>query len=85
LFKSKISSTGLAGENETALDALDRAIALNPNDAAVFGSRALVLAWLNRPDEAIASAEQASASVHSIPPRFLFHGARHCPQGGRSL
>src|ERR671920_408961 len=49
----------LAGENETALEALDRAIALNPNFAHAFGDRALVLFWLDRLDEAIASAEHA--------------------------
>jgi TolB-like protein len=49
----------LAGENETALGALDRAIMLNPNFAHAFGERALVLSWLNRLDEAIASAEHA--------------------------
>jgi TolB-like protein/class 3 adenylate cyclase len=49
----------LAGENQTALEALDRAIMLNPNLAHAFGSRAMVLLWLNRLDEAIASAQHA--------------------------
>ena len=49
----------LAGENETALTALDRAIELNPNYALAYAQRGLVLVWLNRPDEAIAAAERA--------------------------
>ena len=49
----------LAGENETALTAIDRAIELNPNYALAYASRGLVLTWLNRPDEAIAAAERA--------------------------
>jgi tetratricopeptide (TPR) repeat protein len=50
---------GLAGENETALTAIDRAIELNPNYALAYGQRGQVLTWLNRPDEAIAAAERA--------------------------
>jgi adenylate cyclase len=49
----------LAGENETALTAIDRAIELNPNYAQAYSHRGIVLAWLNRPEEAIAAAEQA--------------------------
>ena len=49
----------LAGENETALTAIDRAIELNPNYAHAYAHRGVVLAWLNRPDEAIAAAERA--------------------------
>src|SRR5207249_9804757 len=49
----------LAGENETGLAAIDRAIELNPNYAFAYAHRALVLNWLNRPDEAIAAAERA--------------------------
>jgi adenylate cyclase len=48
----------LAGDNETALTAIDRAIELNPNYALAYAQRALVLTWLNRPDEAIAAAER---------------------------
>src|SRR5262249_13313031 len=65
----------LAGENQTALDALDRAIALTPNFAHAIGDRALVLFWLNRLDEAIASAEHA---VHLSPHHqnaIVFHSA----------
>jgi tetratricopeptide (TPR) repeat protein len=47
----------LAGENEAALRAFDRAIDLNPNYAGSYTQRALN--WLNRPDEAIVAAEQA--------------------------
>jgi adenylate cyclase len=49
----------LAGENQTALTAVDRAIELNPNLALAYGVRGVVLAYLNRPDEAIAAAERA--------------------------
>ncbi len=49
----------LAGDNGAALSALDRAIVLNPNFALAFGHRALVLAYLNRPDEAVLAAHQA--------------------------
>jgi adenylate cyclase len=49
---------GLAGENATALTALDRAIELNPNYAVGYAQRGVVLAYLNRPDEAIAAAER---------------------------
>ncbi len=49
----------LAGDNDAALSAIDRAIVLNPNFALAFGHRALVLAYLNRPDEAIRAAQQA--------------------------
>ena len=43
----------LAGDNDAAISALDRAIVLNPNFALGFGHRALILAYLNRPEEAI--------------------------------
>jgi tetratricopeptide (TPR) repeat protein len=49
----------LAGENDAALSAIDRAIILNPNCASAFGVRALMVAWLNRPDEAIHASRQA--------------------------
>ena len=49
----------LAGDNHAALSALEHAILVNPNFALAFGHRALVLAYLNRPDEAIQSAHQA--------------------------
>jgi TolB-like protein len=49
----------LAGDNDAALSAFDGAIALNPNFAIAFGHRAVVLAYLNRPEEAIRAAQQA--------------------------
>jgi tetratricopeptide (TPR) repeat protein len=48
-----------AGENETALTAINRAIELNPNYAFAYAQRGIVLAYLNRPDEAIIAAERA--------------------------
>ncbi len=54
-----LRSRRLAGDNETALNALDRAIELNPNFAHAYAQRGLVLSWLNRPSEAIAAAERA--------------------------
>ena len=54
-----LALAALAGDNETALNALDRAIELNPNYALAYAQRGLVLSWLNRPDEAIAAAERA--------------------------
>jgi len=49
----------LAGDNDDALSAIDRAIVLNPNCASAFRMRALVAAGLNRPDEAIVAAQRA--------------------------
>jgi TolB-like protein/class 3 adenylate cyclase len=59
LWVAGYSLAYLAGEGDTGLDAIDRAIVLNPNSANAFGARALVLAWLARSDEAILAARQA--------------------------
>ena len=59
LWISGYSLAYLAGESDTALGAIDRAISLNPNNANALGARALILAWLNRSDEAILAAHQA--------------------------
>jgi TolB-like protein len=48
----------LTGDNETGLSAIGRALVLNPNSARALGRRALVLAFLDRPDEAIIAAQQ---------------------------
>jgi len=61
----------LAGENETALSAIDRAIVLNPNYARAFSLRALVLVFLNRPDEAIPAAQEAMRLSQRSPWTFL--------------
>ncbi len=62
----------LAGDNDAALSAFDGAIALNPNFAIAFGHRAVVLAYLNRPDEAIRSAHQAIRLSPLDPAMFSF-------------
>jgi TolB-like protein len=62
----------LAGDNDAALSALDQAIVLNPNFALAFGHRALVLAYLNQPEEAISSAEQAIRLSPFDPGMFSF-------------
>jgi TolB-like protein len=62
----------LAGDNSAALGASERAIALNPNLALAWGHRALVLVFLDRPDEAIPAAEQAMRLSPRDPHRFMF-------------
>ena len=59
------------GDTEAALGAFDRAIDLNPNYAHVFGQRAMILAWLNRPEDAIAAAQQAIDLSPYDPDRFV--------------
>ena len=65
----------LAGDNNAAISALDRAIDLNPNFAVAFGHRAIVLAYLDRPDEAIHSAQQAIHLSPFDPTLFSFYQA----------
>lgn len=62
----------LAGDNDAALSALDRAIVLSPNFALAFGHRALVLAYLDQPEKAIQSAEQAMRLSPFDPGMFSF-------------
>lgn len=62
----------LAGDNDAALSALDHAIVLNPYFALAFGHRALVLAYLNQPEEAISSVEQAIRLSPFDPGMFSF-------------
>jgi len=62
----------LAGDNEAALSAIDGAIALNPNFAIAFGHRAVVLAYLNRPEEAIRAGQQAIRLSPLDPAMFSF-------------
>ena len=75
---------GLAGENETALAALDGAIELNPNYAFAYAQRGIVLTYLNRPDEAIAAAERAIRLSPNDPSVFNFYlslGLAHLAAG----
>ena len=65
----------LAGDNDAALSAFDGAIALNPNFAIAFGHRAVVLAYLDRPDEAILAAHQAIRLSPLDPAIFSFYQA----------
>jgi TolB-like protein len=67
----------LAGENETALAVIDRAIALNPNLAIAFGHRASILAWqLNQGEEAIQAAQQGRRLSPNDPVAFTFSMAQ---------
>jgi TolB-like protein len=67
-----LALTHLVGDNNAALSALNRAIVLNPNFGLAFGHRAVVLAYLNRPDEAIFSAHQAIRLSPLDPALFSF-------------
>jgi tetratricopeptide (TPR) repeat protein len=62
------------GKREKAIASYDRAIALRPNDAALFSNRGVVLKDLKRFDEALASFDRALA----IEPRFA---AAHVNRG----
>jgi adenylate cyclase len=72
LSTAGMSLAFLAGDNSAALSAIDRAIALNPNFAHAFGHRALVLVFLNRPEDAIVAAQQALRMSPRDPHRFIF-------------
>jgi adenylate cyclase len=65
----------LANENETALDAIDQAISLNPNLALAFAHRALVLNRLGRHDEAILAAQQAMRLSPQDPAAYVSYQA----------
>jgi TolB-like protein/Flp pilus assembly protein TadD len=84
LRMSGVALAALAGENETALTALDRAIELNPNYAFAYAQRANVLNWLNRPDEAIDAAERAmrlSPNDPNVYEAYLALGVAHLVAG----
>jgi tetratricopeptide (TPR) repeat protein len=65
----------LVGDNYAALSAFEHAILVNPNFGLAFGHRALVLAYLNRPDEAIRLARQAIRLSPLDPAMFAFCSA----------
>jgi TolB-like protein len=67
-----LTLSSLASANEAALGALERATILNPNFALAFGHRGLILAYLNRPKEAILSVREAIRLSPFDPGRFSF-------------
>ena len=67
--------SNLAGDNDAALSAIERAIVLNPNFATAHGHRGLVLAFLNRPEEAIISVHRAISLSPVDPTLFAFYNA----------
>ena len=67
--------SNLAGDNDAALSAIERAIELNPNFATAFGHHGLVLAFLNRPEEAIISVQRAIRLSPADPTMFAFYNA----------
>ncbi len=76
--------SALAGENETALGALDSAIELNPNYALAYAQRGIMLAYLNRPEEAIDAAERAlrlSPNDPSVVQSYIALGLAHLAAG----
>jgi TolB-like protein len=67
--------SNLAGDNDAALSAIERAIELNPNFATACGHHGLVLAFLNRPEEAIISVHRAIQLSPVDPTMFAFYNA----------
>jgi TolB-like protein len=67
--------SNLAGDNDAALSAIERAIVLNPNFATAHGHHGLVLAFLNRPEEAIVSVHRAIQLSPADPTLFAFYNA----------
>jgi TolB-like protein len=70
-----VAISNFTGDTGTALAALDRAITLNPNFAAAFGHRSMILGFINQPDEAILSAHQAIRLSPLDPVTFAFCNA----------
>jgi adenylate cyclase len=70
-----VAISNFTGDTSTALAALDRAITLNPNFAAAFGHRSMILGFINQPDEAILSAHQAIRLSPLDPVTFAFCNA----------
>jgi len=67
--------SNLAGDNNAALSAIERAIELNPNFATAYGHHGLVLAFINRPEEAIISVQRAIQLSPVDPTLFAFYNA----------
>lgn len=67
--------SNLAGDNDAALSAIERAIELNPNFTTAHGHRGLVLAFLNRCEEAILAVHRAISLSPVDPTLFAFYNA----------
>ena len=67
--------SNLVGDNDAALSSIERAIELNPNFATAHGHHGLVLAFLNRPAEAIISVQRAIQLSPVDPTMFAFYNA----------
>jgi TolB-like protein len=61
-----------AGEHALATSTVERALALNPNSAAVWDVYGWICAWLNRPDNAIAAFRRAMRLSPMDPIAFAF-------------
>jgi TolB-like protein len=70
-----LALSNLAGDNDAALSAIERALVLSPNFAMAHGHHGLVLAFLNRPEEAIVSVHRAIRLSPVHPTMFAFCNA----------
>src|SRR5260370_4921534 len=64
----------LGGDHATAVDAVDRALTLNPNSAYAWGTRGWVAAFLDQSDRAIDSFQRAMRLSPLDPMGWLFMG-----------
>ena len=67
---------------DLAINKLNRAIELNPNDAGSLANRGQILLWAGRTDEAVLSLETARQFDPNLPyGNFMFFGNRLLPEG----